>query len=368
MKNKIALFLSLAVMLAAPAAFPCGAPFGNGINVDPKQDIIVVHKNGVETYVFQPRFCGSAQEFGLILPIPAKLATAPALSDAQAFTDLDLLSQPAVVQATVCRGPIDGGGYGNGAIGGTRDTVLVSSGTVGFMDYAQLETPSVDALTAWLDTNGYPYDALATSAFNYYVGKGWLFVAFKVNQGIPQGSTACKDLGPIALAFPTATPVVPTRMATARGRDTSGTMPYSTGFSWHVYGITEGTQQLGFPTGTGNTARVLNFSGLLADADVGHLQGLAVAGDRATKLTITFNYGSTDPDVALAIVAALDYRETVTQYVAVDCDASGKPVDPNAPPSAPGGGGCSFLAPATSSGLVLVLVAGLLTRMLRRRR
>jgi len=156
-------------------------------------------------------------------------------------------------------------------------------------------------------------------------------------------------------------------MATARGRDTSGTMPYATGFSWHVYGITEGSQQLGFTTGTGNTTHVLNFSGLLTDADVGHLQGLAVAGDRATKLTITFNYGSTDPDVDLAIIAGQDYREIVTQYLYVTCDGSGKPIDPNAP-SAPKGDGCSFLPPSTSSGFVLVLVAGLAARMMRRRR
>ena len=80
MQLKLALGTMLAVALIAPAALPCGAPFGNGINVDPEQDIVVVHKNGTETYVFQPRFCGSAQQFGLILPVPAKLSAQPALS------------------------------------------------------------------------------------------------------------------------------------------------------------------------------------------------------------------------------------------------------------------------------------------------
>lgn len=35
MKSKLGLATMLAVALVAPAALPCGAPFGNGINVDP---------------------------------------------------------------------------------------------------------------------------------------------------------------------------------------------------------------------------------------------------------------------------------------------------------------------------------------------
>jgi hypothetical protein len=45
-----------------------------GITVDPHQDIIVVWKDNVETYVFQPIFCGTATDFGLILPVPAPLS------------------------------------------------------------------------------------------------------------------------------------------------------------------------------------------------------------------------------------------------------------------------------------------------------
>jgi len=324
MRTKLALATLLAVALAAPAALPCGAPFGNGINVDPKQDIVVVHKNGAETYVFQPRFCGTAQEFGLILPVPAKLSAQPTLSKAAVFTELDDVSQPTIVYNTVCNGRTAGAGGGSGSIDSammdaSAPPTVVSSGTVGFMDYAQLEATSVDALTAWLDTNGYPYDSLAKTAFDSYVAKGWLFVAFRVNQGaVPNGSTICKDLGPIKLTFPTAEPVVPTRMATARARDTSGMLSYGSGFSWRVFGITAGSEQIGFASGT-SSARTLNFSGLLAATEVAQLDGLAVAGDRAVKLNLTFSYGSTDPDVALAEGAAKDYREVITQTVYVPC-------------------------------------------------
>jgi hypothetical protein len=215
-----------------------------------------------------------------------------------------------------------GGSTGAGSGTGGSGTVVVSSGTVGFMDYAQLETSSVQALTTWLTANGYPYDALATAAFDYYVQQGWLFVTFKVNQGDFTGTTTCKDLGPVKLTFPAPIPVVPTRMATARGKDTSGTLSYATNFSWRIFGITQGSQQVGFADGT-NYVRTLNFSGLLDTTAAGALDGLAVAGDRATKMTITFNYGSTDPDVGFSLVTGQDYRETMREVSYIQCNDGG---------------------------------------------
>jgi MYXO-CTERM domain-containing protein len=334
MRSKLALATMLAVALIAPAALPCGAPFGNGVNVDPQQDIIVVHKNGIETYVFQPRFCGSAREFGLVLPVPAKLTAQPSLAKAEAFKKLDTMSKPETRYNTACsnRGGFGGtaGGTSNGGYGGSWTTV-VSSGTVGFMDYAQLDTVSVDALTAWLTQNGYPYDAQATAAFDYYVKKGWYFLTFKVDQGMDAGAGACKDLGPIKFSFPTTVPVVPTRMASARAKDTSGTLSYAPGFSWRVFGITDGSKQVDFASPS-YTYRRLGFSGLVASSDVSSLDGLATAGDRATKLTATFNYGSTDSDVELKLADGEDYREIVYSTSYITCtdggiDSGTQPID-----------------------------------------
>lgn len=323
LRTSLAIGTMVAVALVAPVALPCGAPFGNGINVDPRQDIVMVHKDGIETYVFQPRFCGSATEFGLILPVPAKLSAQPALSKEIIFPKLVELSQPLTVYSTAC---INRGTRADASIGGMPDggsgTTVVSSGTVGFMDYAQLDTASLDALTAWLTSNGYPYDAQATAAFDYYVQKGWYFLTFKVSQGTFAGSTTCKDLGPVKISFPTSIPVVPTRMATARAKDTSGTLSYAPNFSWRVFGISEGSQQIGFAKGAAST-RTLGFSGLLDTAWAGSLDGLAAAGDRVTKLTVTFNYGATDPDVEFALAVGQDYRETINQVTYVQCTDGG---------------------------------------------
>ena len=349
MRLFLAFAMLVVVAMVAPAAFPCGAPFGNGINVDPKQDIVIVHKNDVETYVFQPRFCGTATEFGLILPVPSKLSSAPALSKATVFSQLDSLSLPTYQTQTVCgRGGTTGStGAAIGLSSPNGGTTVVSSGSVGFMDYSQLKADTVASFTDWLTSNGYPYDSLATDAFSYYVEKGWYFVAFKVSQGtVPSGTTVCKDLGPVKLSFPSTAPVVPTRMATARNRDASGALAYASNFSWRIFGIADGGQQIGFSDGA-NSQRVLGFSGLLTDANLPDLDGLAVAGDRMDRLTITFAYGSTQPDIGLTKVTGQDYREVITNTVYVTCP------DASTPDTQPG---TAFDAGSTTRDALLVLV------------
>jgi MYXO-CTERM domain-containing protein len=356
MKTPLALAAGFAgLLLAARPAFPCGAPFGTGISANPQQDIIVAYRNGVETYVFQPTFCGTATDFGLILPVPSTLAQLPALSDQQAFTTVDSLSQPNYVTVTYCqsdtlgagsKGPGQTGGSGNGA-------TVVAAGRVGFLDWVQLKADTDTSFTDWLTKNGYPYSTAASSVFSYYVQKGWYFVAFRISQGAaPGGGSVCSALGPVALSFASPVPVVPSRMATA---GTVSTGSYSYAFSWRIFAITTGDQQLAFTDGA-NSNRVLGYSGALAAGDVSSLAALAQAGDRLTKLTLTFSYGSTDPDVGLSLASAVDYRETqnVIKYVPCSCACS--------------------LTRASTSGSFFALVlpglamAGALVRRRRRRR
>jgi MYXO-CTERM domain-containing protein len=344
MKKQLALAAGFATLLVAPAALPCGAPFGNGIDADPQQDIIVAYKNGVETYVFQPRFCGVASSFGLILPVPSALTQSPALSDQQAFAAVNSLSAPLIVEQTVCSGPpsraADAGLAGSAGNGGTT---LISTGHVGFLDYAQLKADTEQSFTDWLTANGYPYSTTSSSVFSYYVQKGWYFIAFKINQGAVDGGsgTVCNSLGPVKLSFSSPSPVVPTRMASASA--TPKYTSYSSGFSWRVFAITAGDQQLAFVDGV-NGNRKLNFSGALAEGDTTSLAGLAQAGDRLSKLTLTFSYGSTDPDVGLALATASDYREIQTVYRYVTCPEAG-PIDSPPAIADAGAGGVQDAAP-----------------------
>jgi hypothetical protein len=313
----------LTVVLSARVALACGAPFGAGVNVDPQQDIVVVHKNGVETYVFQPRFCGVATDFGLILPVPSQLTEAPSLAAHSAFVRVDAVSKPAIENRTQCyaKSSFDTG------VGSTRaDTgaTVISSGKVGFLDWVQLKADSESAFTDWLAANGYPYDSQASATFTYYVQKGWYFLAFRISSGAVDGGagTVCNVLGPIKVSFSSTSPVVPSRMASARPKDTSGSLSYASGFSWRIFGITVGDLQLGFTLGE-STTRKLGYSGLLSGADETDLAGLGAAGDRLTRMTIFFPYGSTDGDVGLSLVAGKDFREVEYNTTYVSCNDAG---------------------------------------------
>jgi hypothetical protein len=345
MKHLLACVGCAVVLLAASTAFPCGASFGSGVTVDPHQDIIVVWKDNVETYVFQPIFCGTATDFGLILPVPASLSQYPAIIAQQAFTTAAALSEPTKRQVVQ-----QSGGVGCGATGGNESTkagvdttTVVASGQVGFLDWTELEADTTAALTDWLTANGYPYSSTAASVFSYYVTKGWQFIAFRISQdAAPDGGKICRALGPVSLSFATPTPVVPSRMASAGG---SSGGDYSQ-FSWRIFGITHGDAELAFADGTSGN-RVRWYSGAIQAGDVPSLSGLAEAGDRLTRLALTFGGSSSnpssDPDIGLTTATPQDYRGIEDVYVQDDSSCS------------VGGGGrspYSFLL--TMSGLALV--------------
>jgi hypothetical protein len=338
-------FLSLA--LAAETAFACGAPFGSGITVDPKQDIIIGHKDGIETYVFQPRFCGAATDFGLVLPIPGRLAEIPALVEQAVFTQVDTLTQPKVTTKKQCKpsGDSKSAGGSDGRNGGVSVT---ASGQVGFLDWAELKADTESALTAWLTTNGFPYDSPAVPVFQYYAQKGWYFLAFKINLQALGASSVCKALGPVKVVFPSAEPVVPSRMGAA-GKPQNSTGGTYAGFTWRIFGITPGDRQLTFAGGTAYN-RVLGYSGLIGVADAQAMSGLAVAGDRLTRLNLTFSNSDT-VDVGLALAAGKDFREEQEKVEYEDCLF-----------------GCAFGASKGSAGVVVLGLGGIAFLWTRRRR
>lgn len=310
MRRALGLATYLAVLLAGSVAFPCGAPFGTGINVDPHQDIIISWKDGVETYVFQPTFCGTATDFGLILPVPAQLSQSPQVVDQQAFTTAAILSEPNKRQVE------RGSGVGCGAMGGGSESkaaidntpTVVASGRVGFLDWVQLKADNQSAFTEWLTANGYPYSDASISVFSYYVKQGWYFLAFRISQEkAPASGTICRALGPIALAFPTPTPVVPSRMAAASGQ--AGSSASYGRMWWRIFGITRGDVQLSFPNATDQNGG-LWYSGAVTAADAPTLGGLAEVGDRLTRLVLSFYPGSMTEDSKLTLATPQDYKGT----------------------------------------------------------
>ena len=313
-----------ALLLAASEARPCGGAFGASVSIDPVQQIVVSYRNGIETYVFNPYFCGQSNSFGLILPVPAMLTQNPALEQAQLYKDLATVTAPTYVDKTQCYSAAGGSpSRGTGGAGSLSNdgTTVIQRGQVGIFDWALLQATSSTAFTDWLTANGFPYQASAQTAFSSYVSNGWYFVAFKVStaggSGVGgAGSTTptstsstkiCGNFGPIALAFPSATqPVVPARIAAVSSNQ----------LTWTLF--TLASQQLklrDYPS-------TLRFSGPVGDSEMStypSLAAVAQSGDRLTELQMSFSSLNVNDILLVPDPAQADYRREETRIVYVSC-------------------------------------------------
>jgi len=328
MSRAIAAPLAVALALLAPGtASPCGAFFGSQVEVDPDQEIVVVHRGGNETYVFSPRFCGTASAFGVILPIPAPLGEAPALADPAIFEELDRYTEPTRVEVCASSGGIGCGAAGaDGAGGGPgfgTGVDVVDQGRVGIFEYSVVQAATADAFTSWLTTNGYPYDPGAAYVYDAYVGNGWYFVAFRVSAdagGLEPGQRLCGDLGPIRLSFPSAAPFVPARISGVNTH--AGPLPV-----WRIFLVAPEQQRV---TDVSGFYPTLYFSGALAHATMAgfpSLTALSLDGERLTAIDVGFPYGGAPGDIAFEVEPVPgDHRSELA--VAKDCggcEAGGTP-------------------------------------------
>ncbi len=318
MRRHLLAVLCGAAICWAPSALACGGGFGQGLEVSPSQKIVIRHDAGIESYTFSPHFCGTAKDFGLILPIPSTLSENPTLGSAELVPQLDKLSAPTIEKKTTCAGGFGGaGGASGGFDAGQNGVNVIDAGQVGMFDYTLLQADTPAAFTDWLDANGYPYDAGASAAFDYYVSKGWYFVAFRVtasDTAPPAGSELCGDLGPLTVSFAADPIVVPTRIAAI---DESS--PWE--FGWQVYSV--GPSYV--TTDSTEVSASVKYADVLTAADLAQypeIAGVAAEGDHVTKLNIGFWGSNITQDITLTSNPQQQpFRDTVYEYTYVECDA-----------------------------------------------
>lgn len=357
MNTKIALAALASVALLASSALPCGGGFGEDLELSPSQSIVISHKNGVESYFFSPHFCGSKETFGLILPLPASLSDSPKLGDSKLVAQLEDLTKPEVIEVTECRNNergFDGSGEGGAGTGGSwsghSGVDVVDKGQVGVFDWTLLKADTAASFTDWLDANKYPFDPTSLDQFTYYVDSGWYFIAFKVtadSAAPPEGSLICGDLGPIQLSFPSASPIIPARIAAAASQDGS----YDD-FVWRVFALAS-TQ---LEVKTEGAYSTLRYSGAISAKHLSSysaLSTMAGAGDRLTAVDVDFYPADLTSDLSFGPAPfPADYRLTEVNTTYIDC------------------GGCSFSLPPAgwSFGALSLGLVALAARRLRKRR
>src|SRR5262245_31617364 len=144
----------------------------------------------VETFTVQPKFEGNAEDFGMVIPTPAKpkLDEMPRdfFKELALFTILKKREQP---QSKLLPMPVFKARAALADKNGADDvkrvprptTVKVlEAGVVGNLDYKIIEAGRADDLYAWLKENKYSY-AGDESTLDHYIKKGWLFTVMKID-------------------------------------------------------------------------------------------------------------------------------------------------------------------------------------------
>src|SRR5215208_527972 len=116
----------------------------------------------VETFTVQPRFEGNAQDFGLVIPTPAKpkLDEMPRdfFKELAVFTILEPMDLSKYKMRPMPLAAARGGGGAESFDRARKSTVKVlEAGIVGSLDYKIITAENADDLYAWLKENKYSY-------------------------------------------------------------------------------------------------------------------------------------------------------------------------------------------------------------------
>lgn len=219
--SSLALALAAVVATWALAAAPapacgCGilAPSeGSDTSVDGERSL-VVFDGARETIVMRLGVRGDTRSMAWLMPLPGPATVR--LGDNDVFDELDRLAEPRVKEKKRYK-LVDLGGGGEGS-GGPRvgDTTtgaggvqVVTSQRLGPLQVVTLRATDPRALDTWLKDNGYTVPPGFAGQSAYYLSRGWLFMAAKLQSMQPaEGS-----LQPLVMSFASKRPLYPLRLS-----------------------------------------------------------------------------------------------------------------------------------------------------------
>ena len=205
MKSISTLFISTFLILSTISnTLACGIylPREGDANII-QERALIRWVGGKEEIVLEMSVQGEATEAAWILPVPSPAEAE--LGKRALFDELQELTKPSERTEIV---------YGEGAFAGAgapgRGVTVLEQKQLGPFEVSSLAAADGDALDSWLAENGYSFPAGIDAVLDYYVEKGWYYVAIKLrpNQGALSGA-----LDPIHLRFDSDEIVYPMRAA-----------------------------------------------------------------------------------------------------------------------------------------------------------
>jgi hypothetical protein len=109
------------------------------------------------------------------------------------------------------------------SVRGFTDVEVVKSERVGIYDVKVVRGDTAEAITNWLDENGFDYDANDSAVFEDYVDRNWCFVTAQIasDPNTAEGEIVAEGLAaPLILKFASEEPIYPLALTAATGADT----------------------------------------------------------------------------------------------------------------------------------------------------
>lgn len=219
---------------ACPPVYP---PPGYTILPDDDAQVFLMYseQDRMETLVIRPEFSGTATEFGMVMPLPAK----PAIDEAPQDM-FDILLEYTTIRYDETNA-LEEALRAQSASDGDAVVVVVEKKDVGDFTTIVLTAKTADALVEWLNGNGFEFKAEDRENFEYYVEKGgYYFVAMKVNMNkadIDDDGRINGNLRPIEFVFESEYPMLPLRIM-AHDMDPMSFTLYTLGiFPYYIPGV-----------------------------------------------------------------------------------------------------------------------------------
>ncbi|OGZ33007.1 MAG: hypothetical protein A2174_03390 [Candidatus Portnoybacteria bacterium RBG_13_41_18] len=174
------------------------------------QRAVIFFENNLETLILSATFRGDAKNFGWVVPTPTKPEVSR--SSDELFTALEELTR---VEYSY---PVPMGLDNALSVGRQEDKVyIVETKKIEYYDITVLTAEDSQALTKWLDKNGYQFPANAGYILNSYISNQWYFTAIKIDAAAisPSVSNQLREghMVPLQLKFSTDKIVFPLKIS-----------------------------------------------------------------------------------------------------------------------------------------------------------
>ncbi len=208
-KNTISgIFIIVVIFSLGSPAYACVLPMFpiQGFHIMPDNDtnVFVTYEDGIQTFVLETSFHGTATEFGAVLPFPSQ----PEINEAPEDIFLELRQYIAIQTPPPIHIP--------SGVGESFGVTIIEEKDVGDFKTTLLTADTTDDLTDWLEENNYTYTEKDRANFDYYVTKGgYFFVTFKVNMEqvtLDEQGNLDGKLKPIEFVFSSPKPMLPIRI------------------------------------------------------------------------------------------------------------------------------------------------------------